>query len=105
MEEIHKTFRPWDAAANATRSYSPASELPEDDLVFFLLETIPQLNSSAFYSQYAETRGAPPFDVELMCTLLAYSYCVGVFSSRNTNRPTGWPSSVPSLSVSFTLHV
>lgn len=59
MEEIHKTFRPWDAAANATRSYSPAAELPEDDLVFFLLETIPQLNSSAFYSQYAETRGAP----------------------------------------------
>ena len=82
MEEIHKTFRPWDAAANATRLYSPASELPEDDLVFFLLETVPQLNLSAFYSQYAETRGAPPFDVELMCTLLAYSYCVGVFSSR-----------------------
>ncbi|HIN20564.1 MAG TPA: IS5/IS1182 family transposase [Rhodospirillales bacterium] len=82
MEEIHKTFRPWDAAANATRLYSPASELPEDELVFFLLETVPQLNLSAFYSQYAETRGAPPFDVELMCTLLAYSYCVGVFSSR-----------------------
>lgn len=88
MEEIRKTFRPWDAAANATQTFSPVSELPEDGHrpkggpVFFLLETIPQLDLSAFDNQYAETRGAPPFDVELMCTLLAYSYCVGVFSSR-----------------------
>ena len=82
MEEIRKTFRAWDAAANATQTFSPASELPEDDLVFFLLETIPQLDLEVFYNQYTETRGAPPFDVDMMCTLLAYSYCVGVFSSR-----------------------
>jgi len=25
---------------------------------------------------------APPFDVTMMVTLLLYSYCVGVFSSR-----------------------
>jgi hypothetical protein len=34
----------------------------------------------AYYER--ETRGAPPFDVSMMATLLLYSYCVGVFSSR-----------------------
>ena len=82
MEEIRKTFRPWDAAANVTQTFSPAAELPEDDLVFFLVETIPRLDLSAFYNQYTETRGAPPFDADMMCTLLTYSYCVGLFSSR-----------------------
>jgi transposase len=52
-------------------------------LVFFLLETIPGFDLSAFYAYYeAETRGAPPFSVPMMCTLLIYSYAVGVFSSR-----------------------
>ena len=64
------------------RRSSPASELPENDLVFFVLETIPQLDLGVFYNQYTQTRGAPPFDVNMMCTLLTYSYCVGVFSSR-----------------------
>lgn len=82
MDTIRKTFRPWDPAANATQTFSAASDLPEDDLVFFLLETIPQMDLSAFFKQYPETRGAPPFDVAMMCTLLSYSYCVGVFSSR-----------------------
>ena len=60
MEEIRKTFRPWDAAANVTQTFSPAAELPEDDLVFFLVETIPRLDLSAFYNQYTETRGRRP---------------------------------------------
>lgn len=81
--EVRKTFRLWDPTRNVTQSFSPASELPEDDLVFFLLDTIPNLDLSAFYEYYAgETRGAPPFDVPMMCTLLTYSYAVGVFSSR-----------------------
>jgi len=62
---------------------TPADVLPEDDLVFFLLETIPRMELSAFYSYYEqETRGTPPLDVAMMCTLLVYSYWVSVFSSR-----------------------
>jgi len=62
---------------------SPESVLPEDDLVFFLLDAIPQLDLSAFYQYYStDTRGQPPFNVQMMVTLLVYSYCVGVFSSR-----------------------
>ncbi len=83
MDHSEKTFRPWDHLNNAHHAYSPNEVLPDDDLVFFLLDTIPQLDLTAFYDHYQqETRGAPPFDVTMMCTLLVYSYCVGVFSSR-----------------------
>jgi transposase len=53
--------------------------LPEDDLVFFLLDTVPELDLSAFHRHYAqELRGQPPFDVAMM----VYAYSVGVCSSR-----------------------
>src|SRR3990172_8353473 len=78
-----KTYRAWDPRKNQQQAYSPEGELPEDDLVYFLLDTVPMLELSAFYAPYErETRGAPPYDVAMMCTLLTYAYCVGVFSSR-----------------------
>ena len=62
---------------------SPETMLPEDDLVFFLLETIPDLDLSAFYKYYStDGRGQPPFGVPMMVTLLVYAYSVGVPSSR-----------------------
>ena len=83
MDELGKTYRPWDPFRNQQQAYSPATILPEDDLVFFLLDTVPQLDLAPFYAYYErETRGAPPFDVPMMCTLLVYAYSVGVFSSR-----------------------
>jgi transposase len=52
-------------------------------LVFFLLDTVPQLELSCFYAPYEhDTRGAPPYDPAMMVCLLLYAYCVGVFSSR-----------------------
>jgi transposase len=81
--DSRKTFRAWQPESYAHRPLTPADLLPEDDLVFFLIELIPQLDLAAFYTYYErETRGAPPFDVAMMTTLLVYSYCVGVFSSR-----------------------
>jgi transposase len=78
-----KTYRPWDPPAFAAHSYTPADRLPEDDLVFFLLDAIPHLDLSRLYASYeVETRGAPPFDPAMMATLLFYAYSVGVFSSR-----------------------
>jgi transposase len=83
MTNSRKTFRDWQPESYAHRPLTPAEILPEDDLVFFLIELIPQLDLVPFYAHYErETRGAPPFDVAMMTTLLAYSYCVGVFSSR-----------------------
>ena len=63
--------------------FCPEDSLPEDDLVFFLLELIPGLDLSAFHEFYSkDLRGQPPFSVALMTVLLVYSYSVGVFSSR-----------------------
>jgi transposase len=81
--DSRKTFRAWKPESYAHRPLTPAEILPEDDLVFFLIELVPQLDLAGFYAHYErETRGAPPFDVAMMTTLLVYSYCVGVFSSR-----------------------
>ena len=83
MDDRAKRFRPWDAMEGRQEIVSPETVLPEDDLVFFLLDTIPQLDLSAFYQYYStDGRGQPPFSVEMMVTLLVYSYSVGVFSSR-----------------------
>src|SRR3954471_21614657 len=83
MDDRRKNYRPWDAEQGSQEPVSPRDALPEDDLVFFLLDLIPQLDLSPFHAHYArERRGQPPFDVTMMVTLLVYAYCVGVCSSR-----------------------
>jgi transposase len=78
-----KTYRRWEPERYQHEAHSPAAKLPEGDLVFFLLDTVPQLHLRRFYAPYEmETRGAPPFDPAMMVCLLLYAYCVGVFSSR-----------------------
>jgi transposase len=83
MDDRRKNYRAWDAQQCSQQAISPRDALPQDDLVFFLLDTIAQLDLSSFHRYYAdETRGQPPFDVTMMVTLLVYAYCVGVCSSR-----------------------
>ena len=83
MDDQLKTYRAWDAQQGSQQLVSPSGVLPEDDLVFFLLDILPQMDLSAFHQHYArEMRGQPPFDVTMMVTLLVYSYAVGVRSSR-----------------------
>ncbi len=83
MDNQLKTYRVWDAEQGRHQSVSPRDVLPEDDLVFFLLDAVPQMDLSAFHQHYArEMRGQPPFDVTMMVTLLVYAYAVGVRSSR-----------------------
>ena len=83
MDDRQKIYRAWDAHLGSQQSVSPRDVLPEDDLVFFLLDVIPQLDLSALHQHYArELRGQPPFDVTMMVTLLIYAYAVGIPSSR-----------------------
>ena len=83
MEDRRKGYRAWDSQQGCRQAVTPLEVLPEDDLVCFLLDTIPQMDLSAFHQHYeAELRGQPPFDVTMMVTLLVYAYSVGVFSSR-----------------------
>jgi transposase len=78
-----KAYRPWTPELYAQQAHAPAAKLPEDDLVFFLLDVVPTLDLAPIHAVYQdETRGAPPFDPAMMVCLLLYAYCVGVFSSR-----------------------
>src|ERR1700676_1413739 len=83
-DSLHgKKYRPWNPQVYQNEAHSPATKLPEGDLVFFLLDSVPQLDLSRFYAYYEdEPRGAPPFDPAGMGCLFLYGYCVGVFSSR-----------------------
>ena len=82
-----KTFRPWNPQAYRQQAHTPGAKLPEDDLVFFLLDLVPQLDLSPVVAPYVdELRGAPPFDPALMTCLLLYAYGVGVYSSRKIAR-------------------
>jgi transposase len=83
MDDRRKNYRAWDAQQSSQEPVSPRDALPEDDLVFFLLDLIPQIDLTPFHQYYAqELRGQPPFDVTMMVTLLVYAYSVGVCSSR-----------------------
>jgi transposase len=78
-----KKYRAWHPAAYAQQAFTPANRLPEGDLVFFLLDLVPQLDLDPFYASYeVETRGQPPFDPALLVCLWLYAYAVGVYSSR-----------------------
>ena len=66
-----KTYRRWEPERYQHEAHSPAAKLPEGDLVFFLLDTVPQLHLRRFYAPYeTETRGAPPFDPAMRVCLL-----------------------------------
>jgi len=63
--------------------------LPEDDLVYFVMDTVGQLDLSDIYQSYNGSKGGqPPFDPEMMTGLLLYAYCVGVPSSRKIEKAT-----------------
>jgi transposase len=79
-----KTYRSWDPDQTYLLPPSPQDWLPEGDLVYFVLDTVRDLNLRAITGKYegGDGRGFPPFHPRMMVTLLLYSYTQGVFSSR-----------------------
>lgn len=63
--------------------------LPDNDLVYFIMEMLDQLDLSAIYDSYDGTKGGQPaFDPKMMVGLLLYAYCVGLPSSRKIEKAT-----------------
>ncbi len=63
--------------------------LPEDDLAYFIMDVVGQVDLSDIYISYDGSKGGqPPFDPEMMTSLLLYAYCVGVPSSRKIEKAT-----------------
>jgi hypothetical protein len=66
-EPSRKTYRPWEPPRYRHEAHSPHAKLSEGDMVFCVLDTVPKLDLSRFYTPYEdESRGAPPFDPALM---------------------------------------
>jgi transposase len=78
-----KTYRPWNPNQQYLLAPSVQDWLPENDLVYFILDTVNELDIGAITQKYEqEERGYPPFHPRMMVALLLYSYCRGIFSSR-----------------------
>jgi len=78
-----RKFRDWQPDAGWLFPPSPRDWLPEDHLVYFLLDVTAQIDISPIVDDYvSEHGGQPPFHPRMMLVLLLYSYSVGVFSSR-----------------------
>ena len=61
--------------------------LPEDHLVWFVIDSVAELDLAEFYGGYREDGwGAAAHDPQMMVTLMLYAYSVGVRTSRAIER-------------------
>jgi transposase len=80
---MSKTYRLWNPNQQWLLPPSVQDWLPENDLVYFMLDTVNELDISAITAKYEqEERGCPPYNPRMMVALLLYAYCRGIFSSR-----------------------
>src|SRR4051812_40531627 len=84
---MSKTYREWSPDQSSLLPASPRDWLPEDDLVYFLLDTVAAFDLAPFFAHYErEARGRPPFHPRMMVCLLLYCYATGTRSSRKIMR-------------------
>jgi transposase len=80
---MSRKFREWQPDASWLFPPSPRDWLPEDHLVYFLLDVTAQVDISPIVDEYDTGKGGqPPFHPRMMLVLLLYAYSTGVFSSR-----------------------
>jgi transposase len=83
VSAMSKQFRPWNPDQAFLFPPAPRDWLPENHLVYFLLDVIPQMNLQPILHLYeGEERGQPPYHPAMLITLLLYGYATGTFSSR-----------------------
>jgi transposase len=84
---MSKTYREWVPDQTYMFPPSPRDWLPENDLVYFLIDTVATLDLTPIFAHYErELRGQPPFHPRMMVTLLLYCYATGTRSSRKIMR-------------------
>jgi len=63
--------------------------LPEDDLAYFIMDIVHELDLSAICESYNNDKGGqPPFNPTMMTSLLLYAYSIGIPSSRKIEKAT-----------------
>jgi len=83
-----KSFRPWNPEQTLLLPPSPVDWLPENHLVFFLLDLAAELDLDAIHAVYRQKdpRGEKAYEPRMMVVLLLYAYCVGLPSSRKIEK-------------------
>jgi len=83
-----KSFRPWNPEQTLLLPPSPVDWLPENHLVFFLLDLAGELDLEEIHAVYRQKdpRGEKAYDPRMMVVLLLYAYCVGLPSSRKIEK-------------------
>ena len=84
-----KSFRPWNPEQTLLLPQSPVDWLPENHLVFFLLDLAGGLDLEEIHAIYRQKdpRGEKAYEPRMMVVLLLYAYCVGLPSSRKIGKP------------------
>jgi len=79
-----KSFRSWNPEQTLLLPPSPVDWLPENHLVFFLLDLAGELDLEEIHAVYRQKdpRGEKAYEPRMMVVLLLYAYCVGLPSSR-----------------------
>jgi transposase len=83
-----KSFRPWNPEQTLLLPPSPVEWLPENHLVFFLLDLAAELDLEAIHAFYRQKdpRGEKAYEPRMMVVLLLYAYGVGLPSSRRIEK-------------------
>ena len=83
-----KSFRPWNPEQTLLLPPSPVDWLPENHLVFFLLDLAAELDLGEIHAVYRQKdpRGEKAYEPRMMVVLLLYAYCVGLPSSRKIEK-------------------
>lgn len=82
MAPNKKTFRRYDPYQLLLLPPDLREWLPEDHLVYFISDTVEELDLSTIYSRYKPAPGYPPYDPTMMTKVIVYAYCTGMRSSR-----------------------
>src|SRR2546429_8541841 len=80
---MSKTFRPWKIDEALILPPTVQDFVAKDHLARFVLNLVrDDVDLAEITGTYGSERGQPPFDPTMMTTLLLYSYCCGIYSSR-----------------------
>lgn len=84
MTIMSTRYRPYSPEQPHLLPSSPQDWMPQDHLAYLVRDVVRSLDLSAFHRYHLkDPRGAPPFDPSMMVSVLLYSWCSSVYSSRN----------------------
>lgn len=87
--KIKNKFRPYNLDQLYLLPPDIKSWLPDDHLIYFIIDVTNELNLKPIYKKYkSENGGAPAYHPAMMTALLLYAYCCGIPSSRKIEKAT-----------------